>query len=73
MSYKIVTEMSEPVCNITKQGERMRLRFGLVAAAVAVLAAVAMLVLRVPPLWRLVIFLPVAGAGYGILQARAKT
>jgi hypothetical protein len=65
--------MSEAICNITKQGQRTRMAFGLTSAAVAVIAAAVMLVLRVPSPWRLLVFLPAAGAGYGILQARAKT
>jgi hypothetical protein len=65
--------MSGAVCNITRHGEQRRMRFGLLAAAVTVICGACMVVLGTPPLWRLLIFLPAAGAGYGIFQARAKT
>ena len=57
------------VCNIGPAEIAARRRSGHVAALVTVLALVALLVLDAPPAWRLVLFLPAAGAASGYLQA----
>jgi hypothetical protein len=59
--------------NIGPRGRAKRLRFGLVALVVAVIAAAALLALRAPPLSRLGLFVPFFLGGMGVFQARAKT
>lgn len=57
------------VCNIGPAEIAARRRSGHVAALVTVLALAVLVVMEAPPLWRLLLFLPAAGAASGYLQA----
>ncbi|MHB1171769.1 MAG: hypothetical protein ACYCZY_04605 [Lacisediminihabitans sp.] len=58
------------VCNMGKAETRRRRTRGLVALGVTVVALVLFLVLPIPVPWRLLVFIPAAGAAAGLLQAR---
>lgn len=62
-----------PTSNIDASGRRRRLLGGLVALAFGSLLGLAMLFGGMSRLWRLVLFLPFAYAGFGIFQARGHT
>ena len=59
--------------NIGPQERAKRLRFGVIAFAAAILAAVLLITQGFTPLFRLLLFLPFAAAGTGFFQARDKT
>lgn len=67
--------MANEACvpNIGPQGIRKRMRFGVVALAICVVAGVAMIVMGVARPWRLALFIPLASAASGIFQARERT
>ena len=56
------------VCNIGEAEIARRLQFGWIGVAVTVILATILFVTRVPPAWRLVLFLPAAGGAVGLLQ-----
>lgn len=59
--------------NIGPKERAKRMRFGVIAFAAAVLAAVPLVTQGYNPLFRLLLFLPFAAAGTGFFQARDKT
>ena len=59
--------------NIGPEGCRRRFRWGVAQLVIGTVLAAVLLVTGVPRMWRLAAFLPFAGAGAGIFQARAKT
>lgn len=66
---------SAEVCipNINMPERRKRLRFGIVAFAVALLALAVLLVTGADPIWRLLLFAPFAGAASGYFQWKDQT
>lgn len=59
--------------NIGPRQRALRLRFGAVSLAVALVASAGLVAAAVPAWWRLVTFLPFAAATVGFFQARRKT
>ncbi|MGC1376346.1 MAG: hypothetical protein WA821_08990 [Anaerolineales bacterium] len=59
--------------NISTEERLKRLRFGVIAFAVAIAILVVLMVTGVSSWWRLLLFLPFAGAGTGFFQWRDKT
>jgi len=55
-------------CNIGQAEIARRLQFGWIGVAVTIIVAAALFVTRVPPAWRLVLFLPAAVGAVGLLQ-----
>ena len=69
-------DSAEPiVCftNIGPQQQRKRMTFGLFAFAIAIGFAALLFLLDANVWWRVLLFLPFAGAGIGYFQARDKT
>ncbi len=67
---------SEPnVClsNIGPKEQRKRLMFGIIAFVFGIAVAALLIATNANVLWRLVLFVPFAGAGIGYFQARDKT
>ena len=67
---------AEPVvcfANIGPQQQRKRMTFGLFAFAIAIGFAALLFLLDANVWWRVLLFLPFAGAGIGYFQARDKT
>ena len=66
----------EPVVclsNIGPKEQRKRLMFGILALVFGIAVAALLIATNASVLWRLVLFLPFAGAGIGYFQARDKT
>jgi hypothetical protein len=59
--------------NIGPAQQRIRRRWGLVAAGAGVVLLLGMLWADWPRAWRAALFLPFFGAAHGVLQAREKT
>jgi hypothetical protein len=75
---KSATAHSAPesdVClsNIGPKEQRKRLIFGIIAFVLGIAAAALLIATNANVLWRLVLFIPFAGAGIGYFQARDKT
>jgi len=68
-------EAPAEVCllNIGPKQRTMRMRFGGVSLAIAVLGLAGLTVSGVSPWWSVLLFLPFAGATAGYFQARRKT
>lgn len=65
--------MAETVRNIGPEGQRTRLKGGLIALAVGIAAAAVLLFTGVSRWWRLLLFIPFWQAGLGVFQALNKT
>jgi hypothetical protein len=69
--------VSEPVlsckANISAAGRRRRVRVGFVSLGISVALLVALVALRAPWYWRLLLFLPASLSAVGFLQARRHT
>jgi fatty acid desaturase len=61
------------VANIGPRERKRRLRFGIVAFGISVVAAGLLVAGGVSPRWRLALFVPFFVAGLGYFQARDKT
>ena len=59
--------------NIGPKERSKRMRFGAISLAVAVMGLAALMVTGASPWWRVLLFLPFAGATAGYFQARRKT
>lgn len=59
--------------NIGPKEQRKRLIFGVIALGFGIALGALLLATNADVLWRLVLFLPFAGAGIGYFQARDKT
>lgn len=59
--------------NIGPKERAKRLRFGAIALGIALVVAGGLLVSGASPWWRLLLFLPFAGATTGFFQARRRT
>jgi hypothetical protein len=59
--------------NIGPKEQRKRLMFGIIAFAFGIALAAWLITTNANILWRLVLFVPFAGAGIGYFQARDKT
>ena len=68
-----MTDPQAIVLNIGPRQRRLRRRFGLAALAVGLVAAAAMIHFAVPRAYRLGLIFPFVLAGFGLLQAAAKT
>ena len=70
-----MSEETGAVCiaNIGAKGRRQRMNFGLVLLGISVLLAAVLIGTGVGRSWRLVVLLPLWGAGLGIFQARGRT
>jgi len=65
--------MASRVENITANGIRRRHRQGVVLAVISIAAAIIMIAIGSPRWMRLFLFVPIAIAANGFLQAREKT
>jgi hypothetical protein len=65
--------MVNRVNNIGPEGQRMRMRAGLLALGLGVIAGVLLAAFDTSRWWRLVLFLPFWQGGLGVFQARNKT
>ncbi len=65
--------MTERIKNIGPEGQRMRLRYGLIALGLGLVAGVVLVISGANRWWRLVLFLPFWQGGIGIFQALNKT
>lgn len=61
------------VPNIGPRERRRRLVFGLVMAAIAVVAAAVLMMMGAPRIWRVLLVLPIGGAALGVFQVQATT
>ena len=59
--------------NLGPRQRHQRLMSGFVMGAVAIVAAVLLLALDAPRLWRLALFAPIVVSALGFIQYRAKT
>jgi fatty acid desaturase len=73
MTDEAMNEGAVCMPNIGPRERKKRARFGMVALVVAVAAAGAMFALHSPRWSRVALFVPLAGAMLGFLQAREKT
>ena len=64
---------SPRVANIGPDERRKRLTAGIVGFAVGVALAVALILLRAPAMWRLLLFFPFLFGALGVFQSRDKT
>ena len=69
---RFAVEYQAGVCNIGPEEVARRRRAGHVGLAITLLLLVAMVAMGVPPLVRLFLFIPAAGAASGYLQAWLK-
>jgi hypothetical protein len=58
------------VCNIGPAEIRARRSTGILGLATTIIFLVIFLLFNIPPVWRLIIFIPAAGAAVGFLQAQ---
>jgi hypothetical protein len=65
--------MAERVKNIGPEGQRTRLRGGLIALALGVAGAVALVLSGTSQWWRVLLFLPFWQGALGVFQALNKT
>ncbi len=61
------------VSNIGPKEQRKRLMSGIVAFVIGIALAALLIAANASVWWRLILFLPFAGAGIGYFQARDKT
>lgn len=61
------------VANIGPRERRRRLRFGLAAGGLSLIAAVLLIASAASPGWRLTLFVPLFLAALGYFQARDRT
>ncbi|HEX9895518.1 MAG TPA: hypothetical protein VGA78_16430 [Gemmatimonadales bacterium] len=66
-------QSKHPVSNIGPGGQRKRATWGAGSLAVAVGLAVVLIATDQPRLFRLILAVPLWGAGLGLLQAKGKT
>lgn len=69
----MAAESAQCIANIGPRERRRRLVFGLVSLVVGALALAVLVALDVSRVWRLLLFVPFAGATVGYFQAREKT
>ena len=65
--------MAKRVANIGPEGQKTRLRGGLIALAVGLAGAAVLVWSGINPWWRLVLFLPFWQGALGVFQALNKT
>jgi hypothetical protein len=64
---------SARVANIGTGERRKRLTAGIVGLAVGLLLAAALIILRAPTMWRVLLFFPFLFGALGVFQSRDKT
>jgi hypothetical protein len=65
--------MSEHIANIGARGARQRMTVGIVWIVIALVAFVWLMRGNASHWWRLLLFVPLAGAGIGVFQSTDKT